>query len=126
LTEEDVYCSRVLTMQLEECMDLMYENIKKALALNPNDENAQRQLLQYEQWKRTKDKPRSIITKGQRCPGQRATGVWTRTRDYGWALKVNQSAKVGDVVTVRRKAGVTETMELTEQIALGYFRGRAV
>jgi hypothetical protein len=129
LTPEEAYCERILTEQLEDAYHLMIENAKKVLAANPNDEKAQREVLQYQQWLRMKDKSKSgsiIIRKGQRCKGQRETGIWTRTRDFGWCLKVNQSAKVGDVVTVRRKAGVTETMELTEQVAPGYFRGKGV
>jgi hypothetical protein len=129
LTEEEEYCDRMLTGELEDAYHSMIENSRKALAANPNDEKAQREVLQYQQWLRMKDKSKSgsvIIRKGQRHRGQRETGVWTRTRDFGWCLKVNQRAKVGDVVTVRRKGGVTETMELTEQIAPGYFRGKGV
>jgi hypothetical protein len=127
-TPEEDYCSRILTMQLEEGMHLMATEAKEALALNPNDEQAQRQLLQYEQWKRTKDKPAgsTIITKGQRCPGQRNVGVWANTRDFGWLLKVSGKSAVGDVVNVRRKGGTTESMKLTEEVAPGYFRGHAV
>jgi hypothetical protein len=128
LTPEEQYAERILTEQLEEGMELLATEARESLALNAMDEIAQRQLLQYEQWKRTKNKPAgtTIIRKGQRCPGQRATGVWTRTRDFGWLLKVSGKSAVGDVVNVRRKGGTTESMKLTEEVAPGYFKGQAV
>jgi len=128
LTEEEVYCERILTEQLQEGMELMATEARESLALNAMDEIAQRQLLQYEQWKRNKNKPASstIIRKGQRCPGQRNVGVWARTKAYGWLLKVSGKSAVGDVVNVRRKGGTTESIKLTEQVEPGYFRGHAV
>jgi hypothetical protein len=127
LTPEEQYCERILTEQLEEGMTLLATEAREALALNPADETAQRQLLQYEQWRRNKNKSGStIITKGQRCRGQRNIGIWTRTRDFGWLLKVTGKNAVGDVVNVRRKGGTTETMELTDEVAPGYFRGKGV
>jgi hypothetical protein len=131
LTEEEKHCSRILTEQLEEGMELMATEAKEALALDPRDETAQRQLLQYNQWQRTKNdetknKSGLTITKGQRHKGQRNTAVWQRTKAYGWLLKVTGKNVVGEMVNVRRKGGTTIPMQLTGEVAPGYFRAREV
>lgn len=123
LTPEEEYCSRILTEQLEEAMELMLTEAQEALALNPNDEAAQHQIRRYNSWK----KPGLIMVKGQKFKGQRATGVWVRTRDYGWLIKVSgKGTVVGEVVNVRKKGGQTIPMELTEEVVPNYFRAREV
>ena len=127
LSPEEKYAEDCLTSQLEEGMELMATEAKDALALDPNNETAYRQILQYQQWKRTKNKSGLVITNNQKCKGQRNTGVWQRTRDFGWLLKVSGKGNVvGDIVNVRRKGGETIPMELTVEVAPNYFRAREV
>jgi hypothetical protein len=126
LTPEEAYAKRIEAEQFEEVMELLVTEAREALAINPNDTDAQCRILEYQQWRRNKNKPGLVITKGQRCRGQRNVGVWQRTRDFGWLIKVSGGSAVGDTVDVRRKGGQTIPMKLTVEVAPGYFRAREV
>jgi len=124
-TEEEAYIERVLTSQIEEGMHLMADEAREALALNPHDESAKFQLLNYQQWLRTKNRPNALtISKKRKTPSGKIYGVWKRTKDYGWLIKASAGAVVSDVIEVKKKGGDVVLMTLTEEVAPGYFKGR--
>jgi hypothetical protein len=127
-TPEEKGAEEWVNSLLERGMDLMYQEALEALALNPADDEALLKKLQYQQWRRNKQKNKDGILKiirGHRVAGQRPTGIWTKTRDHGWLLKVPR-AKVGDLADIKKRGGITVAMELVEEVATGYFKGKAV
>ena len=126
ISEEDAYVEKILTDQLEQAMHLMAEEARETLASNPADEAAKLQLLHYAQWARTKNTSptRLVMTKKSKKTSSKPVGIWQRTRDYGWLVKVSGRATVGDTVDVRKKGGTTIPMELVEEVAPRYFKVR--
>jgi hypothetical protein len=120
-TEEDLAIEKLIDEDVAEGMELIYAEAQETLALNPNDEEAQTRVLAYKAWKK---RPNGLVI--QKKPSAGNFGVWKRTRDYGWLVKVGVRSNlvVGEMVNIRKKGGDIVRMQLTEEVASGYWKVR--
>ena len=122
-TEEELAIEKIIDEQIIDGMELIYAEAKEALAKNPNDEEAKTHVLKYKAWKQ---RPNGLVI--TKKPSSGNFGVWKRTRDYGWLVKIGARSNlvVGDMVNIRKKGGDVVRMQLTEDVEQGYWKVREV
>jgi hypothetical protein len=118
----------ILEDQSDEIWACVKEDADAALAVNPDDEVAQSQLLKYEQFKRRQSgpKPKSgglIIAKKPRVTSQERdrVGVWTQNATGDWIVFVRK-AKVGDYVVLKKSNGKASRVRLLEEVGKNQWR----
>jgi hypothetical protein len=117
---------RYLNDQIEEYWEWLREEAKAALAVNPNDEKATRDLLQCRQHDYEKKNPTKTFMAG----GKVATpvGRFVKLRTGGWAVRITRS-KVGDVVQVQcisgyKKQPMIKKVRLIKELGTSLYQGR--
>jgi len=119
--------SAYLDSLIEDAWELLREECDEALKINPNDENAQKRLLQCDQHdrqKKTSDPAglKLVIAKKTKVRlSERRVGVWKRTSSHGWVIHVTRS-KVGDVIEVRKAKGLVEKVQLVGEVAPNFYK----
>jgi hypothetical protein len=119
---------RYVNELIQQAFELSKREAEESLRVNPDDENAQSQLLRSQQYLRQIAKGTverlTVNMHKPKSKGDRRTGVWARTKRGGWAIKVPVACVVGEIVNVRKKGGGSEPMRLTEKIQDGVFKGQ--
>jgi hypothetical protein len=113
---------------IEQAWQLLRSEAEVTLRVNPQDEKAQRDLLQCKQYDFAKAHPEMKFEAGGKVV--KPVGRFVKLRDGTWGIRITRS-KVGDVVQVQslsgyKKQSCIKKFKLTKELGTSLYRGREV